>query len=91
MDRRQFFITAGKAFPVAAGAIYLVSCSGTSPTGPLPITPTPTPVPSITATSTSSLGHTHDESVPQSDLSSLASQTTGGTTFFVESFSFDAL
>lgn len=59
MDRRRFLIEAGKAFPLAAGAWYLVGC-GSSPTAP-------SAVASISSVSTVVNAHTHSVGVPASD------------------------
>ena len=59
MERRVFIIEAGKAFPVIAGALYLIGCgsSSTSPSG----------VADISSTSTVVNAHTHNVGVPASD------------------------
>lgn len=59
MNRRTFVIEAGKAFPVIAGAMYVIAC-GSSPSSPSSAT-------DITATSTLVNAHTHTEGVPASD------------------------
>ena len=74
MKRREFLVQATRAIPIV-GASYYIACSsdsGVSP-GPNPTpSPTPTSTPStITATSTVQAGHTHNASVPRTDLISL--------------------
>jgi len=59
MDRRVFVIQAGKAFPVVAGALYLIAC-GDSPTSP-------SAVADVSSTSTNVNAHTHSANVPSSD------------------------
>lgn len=59
MKRRTFVIEAGKAFPVVAGAIYLIGC-GSSSTAPSAYA-------DVSSTSTLVNGHTHTENVPASD------------------------
>jgi len=51
MNRRTFVIEAGKAFPIVAGAVYVIGCGSDNPGG------------SVTVTSTQSTvtgNHTHD-------------------------------
>ncbi|HEY1307352.1 MAG TPA: hypothetical protein VGF24_27550 [Vicinamibacterales bacterium] len=57
--RRVFLIEAGKAFPVVAGALYLIGC-GDGSTGP-------SAVADIFSTSTLVNQHTHSVNVPSSD------------------------
>ena len=59
MDRRVFVIEAGKAFPIVAGALYLIGC-GSSTTSPSAIA-------DVLSTSTNINGHTHTANVPASD------------------------
>jgi hypothetical protein len=59
VDRRTFVIEAGKAFPVIAGAWYVIGC-GSSPT-------TPSSVADILSVSTVVNAHTHSVNVPASD------------------------
>ena len=59
MDRRVFVIEAGKAFPIVAGALYLIGC-GSSTTSPSAIA-------DVSSTSTNVNGHTHTANVPASD------------------------
>jgi hypothetical protein len=59
MQRRVFLIEAGKAFPVVAGALYLIGC-GSSVTAP-------SDVASISSVSTVVNAHTHSVGVPASD------------------------
>jgi len=56
--RRVFLIQAGKAFPVVAGALYLIGCD--EATGP-------SAVADIFSTSTLVNSHTHSVNVPSSD------------------------
>lgn len=58
MERRTFVIEAGKAFPVIAGALYLIGCgSATSPSA----------VADVTSNSTIVNSHSHTANVPASD------------------------
>ncbi len=58
MDRRVFFIEAGKAFPVVVGALYLIGCgSSTSPSS----------VADVRGVSTVINAHSHTANVPASD------------------------
>jgi hypothetical protein len=59
MDRRVFVIEAGKAFPVVAGALYLIGCSDS--------TVSPSGVADVQSTSTVVNSHTHTANVPSSD------------------------
>ena len=82
--RREFFVEVGKAFPVIAGASYLLSCSSDdSPTGggggqsDL-----------IVSTSSVDAGHSHTASIRRDELSSntdrtLTSSSAGGHTHLV--------
>ena len=67
MNRRTFFIEAGKTFPVVAGAIYLLSCDGDSDGSDGSMNGNEMV---IVAQSTVSAGHTHTAEVPLSDLES---------------------
>jgi hypothetical protein len=58
MERRVFVIQAGKAFPVIAGALYLIGCN--SPTSP-------SATADILSTSTVVNSHSHTANVPASD------------------------
>ena len=60
MDRRTFVIEAGKAFPVIAGAVYLIGCGNSSPTNP-------SSVADVSSTSTIVNAHSHSANVPASD------------------------
>ncbi len=62
MDRRTFVIEAGKAFPIVAGALYLVGCGSNSST---PVSPSA--VADVLSTSTVANGHTHTLDIPASD------------------------
>jgi len=58
VDRRTFVIEAGKAFPVVAGAVYLIACgSATSPSA----------VAEVSSNSSVVNGHSHSVNVPASD------------------------
>jgi hypothetical protein len=59
MDRRVFVIEAGKAFPIVAGALYLIGCGSS--------TTSPSAVADVSSTSTNVNGHTHTANVPASD------------------------
>jgi hypothetical protein len=59
MNRRVFVIEAGKAFPVVAGALYVIGCGGSSTS--------PSAVADVQSTSTVVNSHTHTENVPASD------------------------
>ena len=59
MDRRVFVIEAGKAFPVIAGALYLIGCGSS--------TTSPSMVADVSSTSTNVNGHTHTTNVPSAD------------------------
>src|SRR5262249_39213158 len=67
MDRRVFVIEAGKAFPVVAGALYLIGCRGSSTS--------PSAVADVQSTSTVVNSHTHTANVPASDQLHPASTT----------------
>ena len=76
MQRRVFLIEAGKAFPVVAGAIYLIGCGNS--------TVAPSSVANISSTSTVAFSgtanaHTHDVGIPASD------QMKGTTTTYTSS------
>ena len=58
MKRRVFVIQAGKAFPVVAGALYLIGCGSST---------TPSAVAAISSTSTVINSHSHAVGVPASD------------------------
>jgi hypothetical protein len=65
MKRRTFLIEAGKAFPIVAGALYIVGCDSNEDDG------NGNPPPSgmtITTTSTTDAGHSHSASIPEDDL-----------------------
>lgn len=59
MDRRVFVIQAGQAFPIVAGALYLVGCGSS--------TTSPSTVADVSSTSTAVNSHTHTANVPASD------------------------
>jgi len=58
LKRRVFLVQAGKAFPVVAGALYLIGCDES--TGP-------SAVADIFSTSNNVNSHTHSVNVPASD------------------------
>ena len=60
MERRTFVIEAGKAFPVVAGALYLIGCGSSSPTSP-------SAVAEVLSNSTVVNAHSHTVNVPASD------------------------
>jgi len=87
MDRRRFIIKAGQAFPVLAGAVYLVGCDSNSSSSddddgnnnndggnnqPL----------FITATSTVADGHSHSAQIPVADLTSPSNKTYNASSSF---------
>jgi len=72
MNRRRFIIEAGKAFPVMAGAIYLVGCDSTSSESDNPGNGNPQ---YLTVSSTTNSGHSHTLSLPLSDLESTSAKT----------------
>ena len=59
VNRRVFVIEAGKAFPIVAGALYLIGCGSS--------TTSPSMVADVSSTSTAVNGHTHTTNVPASD------------------------
>src|SRR5262245_18796076 len=59
VDRRTFVIEAGKAFPIVAGALYLIGC-GSSPASP-------SGVADVVSVSTVVNAHSHTANVPASD------------------------
>src|SRR6266513_6359357 len=59
MNRRVFILEAGKAVPVAIGALYIVGCGSS--------TTSPSATADVQATSTVSNGHSHSANVPASD------------------------
>jgi len=77
MNRRRFIIEAGKAFPVVAGAIYLVGCDtnsdgeNNSNTGNNGGNQSMT----VSAVSTIVAGHSHSASVPIGDLDSATAKS----------------
>ena len=60
MNRRTFVIEAGKAFPIVAGALYIVACGDSSPS-------TPSTVADVLSSSTVVNAHSHTANVPASD------------------------
>ena len=73
MKRRVFIIEAGKAFPVVAGALYLLDCGGNSTTSP-------SAVADISSTSTVVNAHTHSVGVPAADQLHPATTTYNSST-----------
>ena len=79
MRRRTFVIEAGRAFPVIAGALYLIRCgSATSPSA----------VADVQSTSSVANGHTHTVNVSASDQlhakdTTYTSSSTSGHTHMV--------
>jgi len=67
MHRRVFVIEAGKAFPVVAGALYLIGCGGSSTS--------PSAVADVQSTSTIANSHTHTANVPAADQMHPADKT----------------
>ena len=82
MDRRRFIIKAGQAFPVFAGAIYLVGCDSNSSNSDnsggnnnggnnggnnQPMF--------LTAVSTVTDGHSHSAQIPVADFGSVSNKT----------------
>ena len=59
MHRRVFIIQAGKAFPIVAGALYLIDCGDS--------TTSPSAVADILSTSTLVNSHSHTVNVPAAD------------------------
>ncbi|GMQ80599.1 MAG: hypothetical protein BMS9Abin05_0027 [Rhodothermia bacterium] len=79
MDRRRFIIKAGQAFPVFAGAVYLVGCDSNSDNtggnnngGNNGGNNQPT---ILTATSTVVAGHSHSAQIPTADFASASNET----------------
>ena len=58
MNRRVLVIQAGKAFPIVAGALYLIDCGSST---------SPSEVADISSTSTVVNSHTHTINVPSSN------------------------
>jgi hypothetical protein len=59
MNRRVFVIRAGQAFPVVAGALYMIGCGSS--------TTSPSAVASLVSASTVVNSHSHTTGVPASD------------------------
>jgi hypothetical protein len=72
VDRRVFIIRAGQAFPVVAGAVYLIGCGSS--------TTSPSAVADISSTSTTVNSHTHTAGVPASDQLHPAATTYSSST-----------
>lgn len=72
MNRRRFIIEAGKAFPIVAGAFYIVGCDSntdgatSSKTG----NNSSTQFLTLNAVSTVVAGHSHSAAIPIGDLNS---------------------
>jgi len=60
VNRRTFVIHAGKAFPIVAGAVYVIGCGSDNPTNP-------SAVAEVSSTSTVVNAHSHIVTVPASD------------------------
>lgn len=78
MNRRRFIIQAGKAFPIVAGAVYVVGCDSNDPdnsdsgnnngnNGGQPTT--------LRVVSTVDAGHSHSAEVPLSDFNSASNKS----------------
>jgi hypothetical protein len=61
MERRLFLVRAGQAFPVVAGALYLVACGDDD-------NPNGVNIRTMVATSTVVDGHAHEATVPEDDI-----------------------
>ena len=73
MNRRHFIIKAGTAFPVLAGAVYLVGCdSASSDDGNNNNNGSPQ---ILSVGSSFDSGHSHSAEIPLTDLDSTASKT----------------
>ena len=70
MNRRRFFIEAGKAFSVVAGAVYIVGCDSNSDSeiNSKPRNTSGNQTMTLTAVSTVVAGHSHSTIIPLSDL-----------------------
>ena len=60
MNRRAFVIHAGKAFPIVAGALYVIGCGSSNPASP-------SAVAEVSSVSTVVNAHSHTVTVPASD------------------------
>lgn len=69
IDRRQFIVVAGRSIPITLGVPYLVAC-GTE-TDPIngPSNPNNPNSDVITSVSTVDAGHSHNASIPETDVS----------------------
>ena len=72
-ERRVFLIQAGKAFPVVAGALYLIGCDEAF---------NPSAVADISSVSTVNAGHSHTINVPSADQLHPAAKTYTSTSVF---------
>ena len=72
MNRRHFIIEAGKAFPIVAGAVYLVGCDSADANGGSTNNDKNTGNQSMTLTvqSTTNASHSHSAQIPLGDLDS---------------------
>ncbi len=77
MNRRHFIIEAGKAFPIVAGAVYLVGCDSANDNGDNTNNDKNTGNQSLTLTvqSTTNAGHSHSAQIPLSDLNLTTNKT----------------
>ena len=72
-QRRVFLVQAGKAFPVVAGALYLIGCDEAF---------NPSAVADISSVSTVNAGHSHTINVPSADQLHPAAKTYTSTNVF---------
>jgi hypothetical protein len=86
IDRRQFIMVAGRSIPITIGVPYLVACSTDAEpmTGPSDPDNDPTNDPNnsnsvVTAVSTVDAGHSHNASIPESDVASTQGKSYGAS------------
>jgi len=74
MNRRRFIIEAGKAFPIIAGAVYVVGCDSNSDGNNISSNGNDggDQIMTLSAVSTFVDGHSHSATIPLSDLDSAA-------------------
>ena len=74
MNRRRFIIKAGKAFPIVAGAVYVVGCDSNSDGNNISSNGDDggDQIMTLSAVSTFVDGHSHSATIPLSDLDSAA-------------------
>ncbi len=77
MNRRRFIIEAGKAFPIVAGAIYVVGCDSSSDGNNISNNGNDggDQLMTLSAVSTHVAGHSHSATIPLSDLDSAAQKS----------------